>query len=98
MKPELDFREIEKAILDVLSEDFSGVEIVEVHVMDDVDVEDDDILRVKVVFKGKARDLMPKFLNRAIRKVRPALSARHVSAFPMMSFISADDAKVSVSA
>lgn len=93
---DIDMKKVEKHIKEVLSKDFSGVQIVRVHVEDDVSYEDDEILRVEVIFQGKAKDIQPGFLSRAIRKVRPALADFDLLAFPMMSFISEQDAKVAV--
>jgi len=87
-------KKVEKHIKDVLSKDFSGVEILRVHVEDDLSFEDDEILRVEVIFQGRAKDIQPSFLSRAIRKVRPALEEFDLMQFPMMSFISEQDAKV----
>ncbi|OLP60328.1 hypothetical protein BJF93_15335 [Xaviernesmea oryzae] len=94
MHRKIDFNKLEKLIQAALSEGFADVEILRVHVVDDVEVEGEDILRVEVVFEGRARDIPSSFLTRAIRKVRPALSSVDISAFPMMSFISAADAKI----
>lgn len=94
MMNDLDMEEIQKAILKVLSEDFSGVEITSVHVEDDISYEDDDILRVQVIFKGRAKDIKPSFLSHAIARVRPALAIHKLSAFPMMSFVSEHDAQL----
>lgn len=91
---ETDMEAIQELIMKVLSEEFSGVEITSVHVEDDVSFDDDDILRVQVVFKGKAKDIRPSFLSHAISRVRPALANHHLSAFPMMSFVSEQDAKL----
>lgn len=90
----IDMNKVEKHIKDVLSRDVPGVEILRVHVEDDLSFEDDEILRVEVIFQGKAKDIQPSFLSRAIRKVRPALADFDLMAFPMMSFISEQDAKV----
>lgn len=94
MKHKIDMKEVEKHIKEILSKDFSGVEILRVHVEDDLSFEDDEILRIEVIFQGKAKDIQPSFLSRAIRKVRPALADHDLLAFPMMSFISEQDVKV----
>lgn len=94
MMRDFDMDEIQKVILKVLSEDYSGVQITSVHVEDDISYDDDEILRVQVVFKGTAKDIKPSFLSHAIARIRPALADHQMSAFPMMSFVSEHDAKL----
>ena len=87
-------RAIESAIMDILSGEFHGVELLRVSVTEDVDFDGDDILKVDVVFAGKPKDINPSYMTGAIRNVLPKLSEMEVLAFPMMSFISEKDAQV----
>lgn len=93
-----DLKEIESLLLKKLSIHFEGVKIIKVNIQDDLDSDGDDILRIQIVFHGTPKDLNPSILNQSIRKIRGFLSEKDIFAFPMMSFISERDAKISTRA
>ncbi|MCP4184844.1 MAG: hypothetical protein GY761_16250 [Hyphomicrobiales bacterium] len=93
----IDEEKLEGVILDTLSHDFDGVKLLRVKVTPDYDFDGDDILRVEVVFAGEPKDLAPNLLVKAIRSIRPKLSEFNVFAFPSVSFVSAKDAKITIS-
>lgn len=86
-------RKLEAAIKTDLERDFANVHLKEVRIVEDVDWEGDEILKIEVVFAGTPKDVEPRFFTSAIRRIRPALSKHNIVAFPSMSFVSASDAK-----
>ena len=92
-----DLKELSKAIMEILRNDFESVDVIDVHVDRDTDWEGDEILRVEVVFEGQQKDIEPRFFSSAIRRIRPALSEREIFAFPSMSFVSSADVKAQAS-
>lgn len=92
MSRETSLSKIEEMISHTLQRDFTNVEIVEVRVWRDIDADDDDVLRIDVVFKGKSRDLDARKVSGAVRHVRPGLQALGEMAFPLISFVTQGDA------
>jgi len=86
--------QLEKAIEKVLSDSFVDVKILSVMVTEDVDFDGDDILRVSVVFDGAVKDLQGNIIAKAIRKIRPTMEELDWPAFPSLSFMTREDAKV----
>ncbi|MCB1429476.1 MAG: hypothetical protein KDJ48_08995 [Nitratireductor sp.] len=85
---------IRNDILGELQLKFENVRITEVNLAPDVDYEGDEILRIEVIFEGTPRDIDPGLLTRAARSIRPKLLESDLFAFPLMTFTSAEDAKL----
>lgn len=90
--------ELESAVKAELGISFSEISIVSVDITPDFDYEGDDILRVKVVYDGKPKDIKGNAIARAIRSVRPLLNARDWPAFPSISFVTREDAGIATRA
>ena len=82
---------ISKVILGALREDFDNVEISDVKVDRDVDYDDDDVLRVTVVFEGTPKNIDSRMISGAVRNIRPKLAEIGEHAFPLFSFVSRRD-------
>jgi hypothetical protein len=87
-----DIRKIKKIVRGALSGDFDNIKIIDVQIREDTDANDDEILRVYVIFEGIPKDEDVEKLSGAVRRVRPELSKLEESAFPLFSFISKVDA------
>jgi hypothetical protein len=81
--------EVKRVIQAALAEKFEGVRIIEVNVKEDDDFEDDDYLRVEVVFEGNAKDV--SWFSGAIGFLRPKLASIGETTFPVLSFTSSSD-------
>jgi hypothetical protein len=85
-------RDVESAVRALASERFPDAEIVTIDVTDDLNFEDDEILRVRIVFRTPEKRLDAKKTSGFVRHLRPRLSELGLgSLFPIMSFVSADD-------
>ncbi len=80
---------IEAVIRRLLETKFENVSIRSVKVCDDE--EDDNLLRVQVVFDSDAKDMDGKRVSSFLRSLRPALSAERETRFPVISFMSQSD-------
>jgi hypothetical protein len=85
-----DEKKIAEVVKDTVSATFDKVKILRVTVLSDAD--DDDVLNIEVVFDGTPKDLDARQVTGIVRHVRPKLTAIGEAAFPLMSFISKDDA------
>ena len=86
--------ELAKIIQEKLSEAYKFFEIIEVRVRRDEDFDGDAIVRIDVIYTGDEKDIDSGALAGAIRRVRMFLIANEEEAFPVLSFISAHDAKL----
>lgn len=86
-------KKVADLVRDILKADFDKVEIIKIHVTDDVDRDGDDVLRIEVVFKGDPRNVDASRLSGAARKLIPRLKEIDESAFPLFSFLSQKEAK-----
>ena len=84
---------IRDIVRDTLADDFDHIRIVDVRVSEDVDSDGDDVLRIDIIFEGDPEDLDAVKLSGAIRHLRPRLSELDEFAFPILSFISKQDAQ-----
>lgn len=79
---------LEKVIYELLSERFEESAISGVRIRDDIDGDGDRVLRIMIVLSG-GRDLDGKQLVGFVRHLRSRISG---SAFPIVSFVSKEDA------
>ena len=84
---------IEEAVKQLARSRFDGVDIVAVEVVEDVDSDDDEIIRVKVVFRAPEQKLDSRRTSGFVRYLRPRLDELGAHAFPIMSFVSDRDYK-----
>ncbi|NJO37133.1 MAG: hypothetical protein HC871_05305 [Rhizobiales bacterium] len=88
-----DIKRIKEVVRGALADDFDNIKIIDIQVREDTDANDDDILRVFVIFEGTPKDEDVEKLSGAVRRVRPELRSKlDESAFPLFSFISKVDA------
>ncbi len=80
---------IEEIIRRLLETKFDNVNIRSVKVDDDE--EDENLLRVQVVFDSDAGGMDGKRVSGFLRSLRPALSAERENRFPVISFMSQSD-------
>lgn len=93
MRNEKQLQKIAKVVTETLAADFdNNVRIIDVRVLDDVDFDGDDVLRIEVVFSGSHKDVDAKKISGAVRHVRPKLTDLGERAFPLFSFISQREA------
>jgi len=67
------------------------IPVVDVRIVEEVDWEGDEVLRIDVIFDGSIKELGGEKLSRAARHVRSGLNEVHESAIPLLSFISKAD-------
>jgi hypothetical protein len=67
------------------------IPVVDVRIVEEVDWEGDEVLRIDVIFAGSVKKLDGETLSRAVRHVRSRLDEVHESAIPLLSFISKAD-------
>lgn len=79
---------LEKAIYELLSERFEESAILGVRIKDDVDVDGDRVLRIMIVLAG-GRSFDGKQMVGFVRHLRSRMSG---NAFPIVSFVSKEDA------
>lgn len=75
-----------------LSKTFKNVKIVRVETASEIDFDGDEILRVRIIFEGKPKDLDSELLVGAYRYVSPVMDKFDTDEFPLISFISIADA------
>ena len=78
---------IEKVVHDVIH----SVEIERIDIQEDVDFNDDDVLRIRIVFDGSLPD--PKEMVSLGRLLRESLLGLNEERVPHTSYISATDAR-----
>ncbi|WBQ09451.1 hypothetical protein L2D01_11150 [Hyphomonadaceae bacterium ML37] len=83
---------IRQVVSEALNRDFLRVNVVDFKFERDTDHDDDEILRITVIFDGRARDIDPHQLSGTVRHVRPRLMEIGEKAFPVFSFVSRGDA------
>jgi hypothetical protein len=89
-----DIKRIKEIVRGTLDDDFDNIKIIDVQVREDSDADDNDILRVYVIFEGTPKDKDVEKLSGAVRRLRPELlDELKESAFPLFSFISKGDAR-----
>ncbi|QBY02010.1 hypothetical protein E2K80_15790 [Rhodophyticola sp. CCM32] len=86
-----DGHEISEVIRRVVAEQLDPARIVDVTVSDDVDHDDEPILRVEVIFEVEGDRLDPKKVMGLVRHLREPLQALHEKRFPMISFLTLDE-------
>jgi hypothetical protein len=87
-------RSLEKVLHDKVTEFFSKIaapSIISVKMKEDYDSAGERVLLVSVVFDGDTKHLDAKKLLSIVRTIRPALLACGEEAFPVFSFVSAQD-------
>lgn len=82
---------VRKVVEDLVLDRFPGAKILSVSISEDLDYEDDLVLRVKVVFDPESDKLDAGVTSGFLRYLRPKLSDIGVKAFPVMSFVSGRD-------
>lgn len=87
-----DIAKIAKIVKSVLASDFDRVTILDVRVVEVIDSDDGELLRIEVIFEGTSRDIDITKISGAVRHVRPKLTEIGEKAFPLFSFISRRDA------
>jgi hypothetical protein len=91
MRKEADIDRIIEVVEKELARDFANLKIIEVKVRGDVDFDNEEVLRVDVVFEGEKKDVDASVLSGVVRHVRPKLTEIGEKAFPLFSFISNRD-------
>lgn len=76
----------------VVETELSPARIVSVAVEEDVDFDDELILRVNIVFEIEGDRLDPKKVLGLVRHLREPLQAVHVARFPVISFMTPTEA------
>lgn len=85
--------EIRTIVRDVVRERLSAEVIREVVVQPDVDVDDDPILRILVVLKAASVDQLDSGrMVGLVRHLRARLESERLDAFPMISYVSSNEA------
>jgi hypothetical protein len=84
---EPDAAKLAKVIFEALKDDFAKAHIVEVRVLDRVEYDDDDALKIEVIFDGAQKDLDPRKVAGAVRQLRPKLHAVGEDSFPLLYFV-----------
>jgi hypothetical protein len=82
---------IASAIRDVLASNFDNLRVINVKVVKGFDSDDDEILRVLVVYEGTPLKGDYKTFSGAVRLTRPQLVKLGEKAFPIFSFVSKGD-------
>ena len=67
------------------------IPVVDVTIIEEVDWEGDEVLRIDMIFEGSIKKLHGEKLSRALQHVRSKLNEVHESAIPLVSFISKAD-------
>ncbi len=67
------------------------IPVVDVRIVEEVDWEGDEVLRIDVIFDGRIKELDGGKLSSALQHVRSGLNEIHESAIPLLSFISKAD-------
>lgn len=82
-----------EVITQTLREEFEQIEICDLRVVEDVDVDGDLVLRVKVVFNAERKKLDTTKRLGLLRHLRPKLAELGQAGFPVFSFIAASELK-----
>ena len=86
-----DMRKVEATVGEVLKERRSDLPIESIRVEPSLDMDDDEIPRVAVIYDAKRKRPDPGRVSTAARRMRPRLAAIGERAFPMTSRISGAD-------
>ena len=81
-------KKIREIVKKDLSKHFDRVKIFKIEVQEDVGVDEEEILRINVIFDGEPKSLNAQELVGTVRRLRPKLDKIEESAFPLLSFIS----------
>lgn len=84
--------EVRDVVSNLVAERFPNATILSIEITEDVDFEDDEIMKVKVVFSTETDRLDARATSSFLRYLRPKLFEVGVSSFPVMSFLSGSDA------
>jgi hypothetical protein len=87
----LDANKIASAIAKTLQDDFENIEIIAVHVSEDVDRDGQELLQVEVVFEGDLKKEDALRVAGAARRLRPVLEEIDTDLYPLLSFVSKVD-------
>lgn len=85
--------DIERVVNEVIADRFAGSRIVSVDVQPDCDADGDPILRVRVVYDPDAGKLDVGRMSGLLRHLLSRLDELGESKFPVVSFISEQDAR-----
>jgi ribosomal protein S3AE len=83
--------EVRDIVANMVTERFPDATILSIETTGDVDTDDDEIMKVKVVFATETERLDARATSSFLRYLRPKLSEVGVSTFPVMSFLSGND-------
>jgi len=75
-------------VADTLGRHFENIKIIHVDVAKDRDRDDEEILRIQVVFDGVVKAKDAANIAGAARRLRPALEEIDADIFPLLSFVS----------
>ncbi|MDM7971039.1 MAG: hypothetical protein QUV10_15605 [Paracoccaceae bacterium] len=84
---------IKEVVSKLVNDRFPNARIVSVDIQKDFDFDDDEIIKVRVVFHTENERLDAKATSSFLRYLRPKLSEIGVRNFPVMSFVSDRDAR-----
>ena len=84
--------EVRDIVANLVTERFPDATILNIEITEDVDFDDDKIMKVKVVFATETDRLDARATSSFLRYLRPKLSEVGVNMFPVMSFMSGNDA------
>lgn len=83
--------EVREVVANLVTERFPDATILSIEITSDLDSDDDEIMKVKVVFATETDRLDARATSSFLRHLRPKLSEVGVSMFPVMSFLSGSD-------
>lgn len=78
---------LEQLVDKTVREHFTNAEIISVDVREDTEYEDDEILRITVLFSNEKKLLGPELRLKFLSILRPKLEEIDVHAFPVMRYI-----------
>ncbi|MGB7317851.1 MAG: hypothetical protein WBC85_07780 [Planktotalea sp.] len=84
--------EVREVVANLVTERFPDATILSIEITRDFDADDDEIMKVKVVFATETDRLDARATSSFLRYLRPKLSEVGVSMFPVMSFLSGNEA------
>ncbi len=87
-----DTAKIAKLFRSLFESRFNGVTVSDVRVERDMDADDEEILRVTVIFDADRDSLSPDETRGLIRTIRPKLASIGEEAFPILSFVKTSEA------
>jgi hypothetical protein len=76
---------------ETLSSDFENIDIIAVHVTEDLDRDGQEILRIEVIFDGDLKGEDALRVAGAARRLRPVLEDIDTDLYPLLSFVSKVD-------